>query len=808
MSDHYDIGPLRLDPEARVLTEGDAPVALGARGVAVLAALVSRAPEYVSKAAILDAAWPGLVVEEANLAVQISSIRRALARVPGGEGWIETLARRGYRFVGPVTVRSGRGAGPTVLTDRTRTNLPQVLSSFVGRAREIAEIKRLLPTTRSLTLTGTGGIGKTRLALQAAVEVIDAYRDGVWFVDLAPLVDPALVPSAVAQVLGVKEAAGQPLTVTLCEHARAREMLLVLDNCEHVLGACADLVDALLRATSRTCVVATSREPLRIAGEQAYPLGALALPAAHADANAIARSDAVQLFVERAREHRARFDLEGSRASAVAEICTRLDGLPLALELAAARVAMLPVDEIVRLLDQRFRLLTRGSGSEMPRQQTLRAMIDWSYDLLDEAEKQLFARVSVFAGGWTIAAAEAVGAGDPIAKDDVPYVLVALIDKSLVVADENGDRYRMLETVREYARERLSASGAMPALRERHRDCFLALVEEAEPNLAGPDQAEWLRRLDADHDNIRSSLDWSEAGADSSVALRFCGGLQKFWIARGYLTEGRDWCARALAKTSSAPASAGRARVLNVAGVLAYFLGDYASARASHEECLAIRKALDDRMGIAMSLGNLGIVAYFQGDYPLARARQEENVAIARELGDRNKLASALGNLATVAMAQGDLSFAESLLEESLGIVRATGDQASIARTLHNLANVAFDRHDYPSALALVAEGLALKRSFGDWMTIPWALEGIAELLVEMGGALRATPLWAAAERMREEMGMPVPQNALADHQRSLKDARASVGDDDAFDRAWQEGRALSNEQAVELALAAAAAMQ
>ena len=544
MKQVYEIGPLRLDADARVLTHDGAAVALGARGVAVLTALVSRANEYVPKADIMDAAWPGLVVEEVNLAVQISAIRRALARVPGGEGWIETLARRGYRFVGPVVATTGHAADPAVLADRSRTNLPQALTSFVGRERELAEIKRLLPTKRSLTLTGTGGIGKTRLALQAAAEVLDAYRDGVWFVDLAPLNDPVLVPSALAQVLGIKESVGKSLLDVLCEYARTREMLLVFDNCEHVLGACADLVDALVRAASRVCVVATSRESLRIASEETYPLGVLPLPAANADATAIARSDAVRLFVERARQHRPRFDLEGARARAVAEICVRLDGLPLALELAAARVAVLPVEEIVPLLHQRFRLLTRGSGGELPRQQTLRAMIDWSYDLLDDAEKQLFARLSVFAGGWTVAAAEVVGAEELVAKDDVVYLLIALIDKSLVSADENGDRYRMLETVREYAREKLAASGDVAAMRERHRAFFLALVEDAEPKLIGPDQAEWLQRLDVEHDNVRSALEWSQADAGSIGGLRLCGALQRFWIARGHL-RGRTGLVRA-----------------------------------------------------------------------------------------------------------------------------------------------------------------------------------------------------------------------------------------------------------------------
>jgi DNA-binding winged helix-turn-helix (wHTH) protein len=368
MSTLYNIGPLQLDPEARVLTQDGAAVALGARAVAVLAALVSRAGEYVQKEAILDAAWPGLVVEEANLAVQISAIRRALARVPDGEGWIETLARRGYRFVGPVTAIAGRSAAP-VLADRRRTNLPELLTSFVGRERELAELKQLLPTIRLLTLTGTGGIGKTRLAQQAAAEMLDAYRDGVWFVDLAPLGDPTLVPSALAQVLQVKEAAGQPLLTVLCNHLQTKEILLILDNCEHVLDACARFVAVLLRETAQVTVIATSREPLHLAAEHPYPVAALPLPDPKADAQSIARSDAVQLFVERAQQYRPHFDLQEQRAHAVAEICVRLDGIPLALELAAARVAVLPVEQIVRLLDQRYRLLTSGSrrGTEVDR---------------------------------------------------------------------------------------------------------------------------------------------------------------------------------------------------------------------------------------------------------------------------------------------------------------------------------------------------------------------------------------------------------------------------------------------------------
>src|SRR5690242_7139698 len=348
----YELGPFRLDPDARVLTRDGVATSLGARGVAVLTVLVSHADKYVQKADIIDAAWPDVVVEDANLAVQISAIRRALASVPGGEAWVETLARRGYRFVGPVA-EIERGRSLAAPAERERSNLPESLQSFIGRERELTEIKQLLTRTRLLTITGTGGIGKTRLALQATAEVRDAYRDGTWFVDLAPLVDPGLVAGALAQVLGVKESSGQSLVTTLSDHCRSVNLLVVLDNCEHVLDACARLAETVVRESSGTAFVATSREPLRVGAERAYPLGALPLPDLRGDAQSIARSDSVRLFVDRARQHRPRFDLDKQRARAVAQICVRLDGIPLALELAAARMAVLPVEQIERLLDQR-----------------------------------------------------------------------------------------------------------------------------------------------------------------------------------------------------------------------------------------------------------------------------------------------------------------------------------------------------------------------------------------------------------------------------------------------------------------------
>ena len=354
MSTVYDLGPFRLDAEVGVLSHSGVSVSLGARAVAVLRVLVERANEYVAKGTIIDAAWPGVVVEEANLAVQISAIRRVLSEVPGGELWIETLARRGYRFVGPVTA---------IRDDKShiqRSNLPPQLTSFIGRERELVEIKRLLPGRRLVTLVGIGGIGKTRLALQVAAEVVDAYRDGVWLVELGAITDPSLVPITIAQVIGVTERASRSVSQTLCDRLATRELLLVLDNCEHLRDACATLADALLRGASHLTIIATSREPLRVAGEQIYPLQTLLLPDPLRPDTVVA-SEAVQLFVERAQRQQPGFDLTVAHAPHVAQLCIHLDGIPLALELAAARVRSLSVEQILARIGDRFRLLTGGS---------------------------------------------------------------------------------------------------------------------------------------------------------------------------------------------------------------------------------------------------------------------------------------------------------------------------------------------------------------------------------------------------------------------------------------------------------------
>ena len=838
MRKFYEIGPLRLDPESRVLTHADAAVPLGARGVAVLAALVSRANQYVPKSALLDAAWPGLVVEEANLAVQISAIRRALALAPGGEGWIETLARRGYRFVGPVKEIAAGSVAP-LLTNRKRTNLPDSLTSFIGRERELADIKQRLTTTRLLTITGIGGLGKTRLAQQAAAEMLDAYRDGVWFVDLAPLGDPDLVPSALAHVLRLKEVARQPLLTVLCNHLRTREALLILDNCEHLLDACARMTEVLLRDAARVTVLATSRQALHLDGECAYPLSPLPLPDPQADVKNIARSDAVRLFAERAQQHRPRLDVEGQRARVIAEICVRLDGIPLALELAAARVAVLPVEQILRLLTERFRLLISGDPG-LPRHQTLGAMLDWSYDLLDDGQKKLFARLAVFAGGWTLEAAGQVCSGAPVANDDLVYVLIALIEQSLVVVEEDGDRYRMLETVRQYAQDRLRESGEEKRWRDRHLEHFLTVAEEAAPNIQATQQRHWLECLGVEHDNLRSALTWA-ARADAVSGLRLASACWRFWLIRGYAREGFGWLSAMLATVPAEQASVRRAKALVGAATLAWAMADYVNAKTLYQDALAMSRELGDSRGIAVALGNLGMVALDQGDYETAIARHEQSLAIWRELGDRQGTARTLNALGNAAYSQGD-RLAHSLYEQSLAINRDLGNHRGIAvtlgclamfasncdkdystaRSLHNqalvihrelgdrwgiawtlceLGIVAFEQSDYPASRTLLADSLEIWRELADRFRIATSLEAVAGFAFATGRSRPGARLCGQAARLRDELGTPLPPFERVAYDRRILSARASIGNEVEFDSAWQHGRAMTLEQAIEYAI-------
>jgi non-specific serine/threonine protein kinase len=667
----------------------------------------------------------------------------------------------------------------------------------------LAELQRLLASTRLLTLTGSGGCGKTRLSLHLAADSLERFPDGAWLVELAPLADAELVPQTVASVLGLKGEPGKPIGQSLIAHLKDKRLLLMLDNCEHLLDGCAKLVGTLVGLCPAITVLASSREALGIAGEQAYRVPSLALPdPGHVDTSeSVAAFEAVQLFTDRARLARPDFQVSLQNAAALASICHRLDGIPLAIELAAARVRSLSIDEINRKLDQRFQLLTGGSRTALPRQQTLRSLIDWSYDLLSDREGQLLQRLSVFLGGWTLAAAEQVCADDGVADNEVLDLLASLCDKSLVLVDENDGsyRYRLLETVRQYARERLLTSGGGESVRARHRDFFLALAEETHAKLKGPEQAMWLRRLEAEHENLRASLEWSLVDAGLNAGLRLCGALQYFWIMRGHFSEGRRWCDRVLASSRDAERTAERANALSAAGLLAYRQDDFAAARALLEESLAISRQLGDRKSIGVAAGNLGMVALDEGNLVAARALHEESLAIARELGNRNGVLASLGNLGIVSYELGDFAAARTQFEEILAISRELGDGQTTAIALHRLGTVEDAQGGYRAAEALYRESLTILHGLGLRGRIPYSLQELAMVAAALGNPLRAARLWGAEERLREEIGPARSAGQETDPQ--MRDARAAAGDGAAFDRAWQEGRAMPLEQAIEFAI-------
>ncbi len=528
-------------------------------------------------------------------------------------------------------------------------NLPVQLTSFIGREKEMAEVKRHLADARLLTLTGSGGAGKTRLALQVAADVLDSYPDGTWLIELASVTDGALVPQAVASALGVTETQGSSVTATLLTWIAGKRLLLLLDNCEHLIQPCAELVEAMLRASAKLRILVTSREALAINGETVWLVPSLALTdtasleAPGADVKAlVAQNEAVRLFIDRAVSAQPSFVLTERNAAAVAQICRRLDGIPLAIELAAARVKALSAEQISARLDDRFRFLTGGSRTALPRQQTLQALIDWSHSLLTDPERLLLRRLSVFLGGWTLAAAEAVCAGDGLEESQVLDLLSQLLNKSLVAVEnlEGEIRYRLLETIRQYARGKLFDSGETPRVADRHLDYFLSFAEEAEKHLSGSEQVAWLNRLQTEHDNMRAAIEWSRAGtAETAASLRLVGALWQFWYIRGFISEGRRHLRQALAESTNAPAGM-RARALTGASLLAHAQGDYERGPVLIDESIALSRKSGDRKELMAALGVASILAEYREEYERGRQMQEESLVLARELGDKAGIAT------------------------------------------------------------------------------------------------------------------------------------------------------------------------
>ena len=686
-------------------------------------------------------------------------------------------------------------------------NLPLQLSSFVGRQKELTEIKRLLEHTRLLTLTGSGGCGKTRLALAAADELVEGFEDGVWLVELAPLVDPSLVPQAVASTMGVREQPGRLPTETLSDYLRTRKLLVVLDNCEHLVKACAELVETLLHSCPELRVLATSRESLGITGEVAWPVPSLSLPDLRRvpDIGSLPQYEATSLFVERAAAIKPSFALTEQNAMSVAQVCYRLDGIPLALELAAARTRVLSVEEISNRLDDCFRLLAAGGRTVLPRQKTLHATMDWSHDLLSKEEQVLFRHLSVFSGGFTLEAAEAVCAGEGIEEDEVLELLAHLVDKSLVTVRETGGetRYRLLELVRQYGREKLDDAEDEGEVRRRHAGFFVELAEEAERELGGLDQSRWLTRLETEHDNVRAALSWSlgERG-NAGLGVRLAAALWSFWSMRGYLSEGRRWLESAISRSGPA-ATPAKAKVLNGAGWLAMLQDEYGPARALIEEGLALNRELGGKEDIASSLVILGSVAVMGqlDDVPVV-ALLEEATKVRPQLEDRRTVARLLLLESMVVLARGDRERMVTLNEESLALFQELRYAYGIVMCLTNLGLIALAQGDYERATTLLREDLRLARELDHKLYIQYCLTGLAGVDASRSRPGRAARLWGAAERLSETYGghiMPADRSII-DYEGRLAAARSQL-DEAAWTAGWTEGRAMTTEQAVEYAL-------
>jgi len=595
--------------------------------------------------------------------------------------------------------------------EATPSNLPHALTTFIGRERELSEVRARLATTRLLTLTGMGGLGKSRLALEAAARLLDDYPDGVWLVELAHLRDPQGVAEALAAVLGVKPEPGRPVSEALERHVRDRCLLVLLDNCEHVLGACAELALRVLRAGPKVKVLATSREPLRVTGEATVAVPALAVPSvlAAGEPLAIEAYEAVRLFVDRATAAQPAFALTAANAGAVAAICHRVDGIPLALELAAARVRSLTVQQIAERLKDRLRMLVGGDPTALPRQQTLRGLIDWSHDLLDEGERTLFRRLAVFAGGCTPEAAEAIAAGGVLAEADVADGLARLAEKSLLTADPRSGRYRLLETVREYAQQKLEASGEGPDCQLRHLRYYVGVGETAKQGLAGAGQAAWLAVLDWERENfLAAHAAAGMAAGGTALDLALANALKRYWINAGQLETGYRVTCEALARPGAAERDFARMRGLFDAGQLGFFMGRYAEARRHLEESLSIARALADPARIAMVLAPLGLAALGQGELAIARRAFEESIALARDLGDRRQLGTAQSALGHVRRMEGDRDAADRLYEEVVALGRVEADLEMVAIGLLNRAIVAIERGQLDGARGLLAEAEAI----------------------------------------------------------------------------------------------------
>ena len=720
-------------------------------------------------------------------------------------------------------------------------NLPPQLTSFIGRDREMQEVKKLLASARLLTLIGPGGTGKTRLSLQLAADQLSEFKDGVWLVELAPLSDPAFIVLTIASVLELREVQGIPLLSIIIDFLREKQLLLILDNCEHLVEASARVADQLLHVCPQLKIIASSREALGIAGETVYRVPSLSLP--DRASKSLMNFESTRLFIDRATKAEPRFHVTDHNASSIAQICQRLDGIPLAIELAAARVKLFTPEQIAERLDDRFKLLTGGSRTALPRQQTLRALIDWSYQSLTETEQRALRRLAVFSDGWTFDAAESV-----VGEHDAMDGLLGLVNKSLVnVEEQDGkSRYRFLETIRQYAMEKLLESGESIEVRDRHLDYFLQSTQQApqrEQRTFGalPNDIEWLNQMEAEHDNLRAALEWATSN-DPEKALKLIYIMGNFWMGRDYNLESRQWCQLILEKTKPLSSMAGeRAKVYGVFGWNSIVIGDHTTGRHAAEAGIELARKIDDKQTMGRLFGLLALACMFQGDFPASENALTEAEAIVRQAGMLEQLATilttraqlafvgyrdlekakryldeavllsatlhnewatamSLFGMAHVAGVMGDLDTARAKFMASANLARKMGNKRQMYSCYSELAHILRENSELDEPLGIYLDLLPKWRDLGHRAAVAHELECIAYILSKKDAAQRAVTILGAADSLRRMIGSSPTPIERSEYEREIMALREKL-DATTFEQAWAEGQRLSMDEAVAAAV-------
>lgn len=832
----YRFGRFEIDAREKLLSSGGEIVPLTPKIFEMLLLLVRNNKRMLSKDEIMETVWANSFVEETNLTSNISRLRKILHQ--SGEKYIETYPKRGYRF--RAEVEQIKADTEIILTRRVTTRVRQVVEEFdennnlpeyaaaletlpnnltlpltpiVGREKEISEIENLLRNNNLVTLTGIGGTGKTRLAQEIACRLLSDVPDGVFFIALAAVAKSELVPSEIADTLGVKESSGKNLTVAIKGFLREKNILLVADNFEQIISA-APILAQLLSTAPGLKILVTSRALLHLKAEREFIVPPLKIPETNSVFNNLAENESVKLFAERARAIKQNFPLTEENAEIVAEICRRLEGLPLAIELAAARIKILSPPQILERLENRLKLLTGGAKDLPTRQQTMRGAIEWSFELLEDNERVLFQRLAVFAGNFTIEAAESVCvnselliAADESSEDDrsadidILNGICALVENSLLVQTEaaNGEsRFRLLEVVREFAGEILEKSGKIEHLKKNHTAFYLALAQKAEPEIFGETGEKWLARLEESLDNLRAALDWAIVN-DPVRAVNLAASLRTFWILQNHLSEGRKWLERVINCHENAASPEVRFKLFSGLGHTAGYQGDLETARKAHEKGLAESRSANNLRQIAISIRGLGFVAKWQNDIAAAREFYNEALAVSRDLEDLSGIAASLTSLGDLARMENDDASARPFYEEAFEICRQTANKQGIVGSLNNLAAVSFGEGDYPQALDYYQEAMNEVLKLGEKISLSYSLDGYAALAVKHGDFERAARLAGVAEYLRESLGFETEPAERHFRQAYLEELN-SVFEKTDFSEAYQKGRQMKIEEAVEVA--------